>query len=248
MSILRRLFGLSDSRAHVARRPRVMIGPLHRVEFIGPSGMVRVVNVSPDGIGLFRNDAPDARAGQVIEGVLTIAGKPFSVAVEVRHVSPSVVGLRFKDVSAALNRAIEDYFRIEIVALKLRQMNPEFMKQDPEGTPVWFTDGRLNELYYVVKDGELKRFHMSFLGHYLEGGPDAPVRSGFAPDESEEARGNSGQRAPLVDLGREASRQALELGQQLLVNVVALPAADLISLQAILARKGEPRRFSVRTE
>lgn len=236
MSFLKKLFG-GDSKAdrdRVARQPRVKIGPLHRIEFV-PKGKprVRLSNVSTQGMGLMRADLEGAQAGDAIAGDLKVGERSYPVSATVRHASSVVIGCQFADVAQPLARAIEDYFKIEILGLKLRRMNPQYMKADPEGAPSWYTDGGSNELYFVSSGGAIRRFHMSILGNYVEGGEKKPVRTGHVLDEREEGA-RIAKAASLVDLSPEASRQAIELARQLIRNVEELEAGERDALEALL--------------
>jgi hypothetical protein len=98
-------------------------------------------------------------------------------------------------------------------------MNSEYMKRDPEGDAVWFTDGGSNELYFVVKDGAVRRFHMSFLGNYLEGSAGRPLRTGHVMEESDDSGSRLAKGSAMVDLAEGTSRQAIELARQVLRNI-----------------------------
>lgn len=240
MSFLKKLFGgeTKPEREHVPRQPRVKIGSLHRIEFLRvgqPSA--RLANVSTLGMGLIKADAESANVGDRISGELKIGERSYPTSATVRHASGVVVGCEFNDVTHAMARAIEEYFRIEILGLKLRRMNPQYMKADPEGTPAWFTDGGSNELYFVQKDGAIRRFHMSILGNYLEGGEKKPVRTGHVVDENDQAGHDGGRLAKasaMVELNPEASRQAIELARQLIRIVAELEPKDRDALEGLL--------------
>ena len=200
--------------------------PLHRVEFVMVGGQlngpVGVVNVSADGIGLLKHGLEHVAVGDSLKGELRIGGTRFPIAALVRHTSGSLIGCRIEDSSDALSRAIDDYFRIEMLGLKLRQMNSDILKKDPLGAATWFSDGGLNELYFVESEGRIARFHMTLFGQYIEGGDGRSVRTGQVVDDAADGLSGFRKGSPMVEIVNESSRKVLELGRQLLRNIDGL--------------------------
>lgn len=241
MSILKKLFGPGKSdRVHPARRPRVRITALHRILFqwakSGSEQPTALGNISTQGMGLLRADAPDAARGEWVEGRLIVSNDEFRVSGEVRHLSDSIVGCRFNGSFDELSLAIERYFRIEICALRLKQVDEAYLKKDPAGRVSWFTDGRQNEVYFVTDDSGIRSFHVSFLGNYIEGGRGKLLRCGHiiedAPDQATKHKGSA-----LLDLSPETSDEVLKMSHLLIANLEKIPADQAKLLKEFLIAK-----------
>ena len=241
MSILKKLLSMAgktpESRRIQQRDPRIAIKPLHRVGFkLASGGKAGVLNLSAHGVGLVREDVPSLKVDDRLQGQLIVGDLDYPVSATVRHASGPLVGCEFADTTAAIARAIEEYFRIEILGLKLRRMNPEFLKPDPDGEPRWFTDGSTNELYFArAASGNVPRFHMTVLGHYLEGGEGKALKTGKVGEDWDERTGSRiAKSAPIVEASASSSRQAVELARQLVRNVAEMTDEERATIERLL--------------
>lgn len=134
----------------------------------------------------------------------------------------------------AASKAIEQYFKVEICSLRLNRVSDVYLQRDPAGQVVWFTDGNQNEIYYVWGQSGIVKFHLSFLGNYIEGSPGSPLRWGYVV---EDAAIHKHKRSSLLQLKEEASDEVLQYGKLLIENVKELPNDHAQRLTALLQKK-----------
>ncbi len=181
-----------------------------------------------------RRDIGEIQTGQKIAGELKLIERGYSVELEVRHLSEHVVGCLFLGATDVLAKAIEEYFRIEILALRLNRVDEAYLKQDPNGRVSWFTDGGQNEVHFVSDDQGVLNFHMSFLGNYIEGGRGRSLRCGHIVEDTRIYHKGSA----LLDLSEPVTDEILGLGQLLIDNVENLPVPQAAAIKTFLKRTG----------
>lgn len=231
MSLFKKLFGgkgASDkSSLFKDRSPRVRLTPLHRVSFFPSSEKtdipILLSNISVTGMGLLAADAPEYKVGQEIAGSLHINNENFEIGARVRHVSQRVYGCEYIAHDSLLQQAIEQYFRVEILALNLTSVDESFLKPDPHGKVSWFTDGRQNEVYCVSDRDGLLNFHMTFLGNYIEGERGKPLRAGFTREDDESSDDPGHKQAALLEFSDIDTPTILDLASMLIRNVEKMP-------------------------
>lgn len=234
MSFFKKLF---SGKASVNRRnpypPRVRLTELHRIGFRATQPKVgtgfKLRDISINGMGVLA-DEKDFRPGFEVKGDLTIDAETFAVEAIVRHCSMGAVGFEFKAGfgqdgergRVELQRAIENYLKLEILALSFRKVDSSYLKADPRGDVSWFTDGKHNEIYCVTDPKGIVNFHVTFLGNYLEGGRAQPLR--FAYTNEDVAEGKPGHKgSTLLDLSTAVDQKTLELVQALFESVESMP-------------------------
>lgn len=226
-----------SASASARRAPRVALTPLHRIVFMPmedklPHGGAKVANISTTGMAILRGVTGKMETGDHLDlnwvldgtckGIVVIDKEVFDVVLHVRHLSPIIAGCEFQETeNMVLKRAIEAYLRVEILALTLRKVNEAYIKPDPRGKSYWFTDGRQNELFVVVDNEGVLSYHMSFLGHYVEGGRDQSPRVGGLNDQGVTPFGQKG--ATLIEVSRKPSGNILNLALTFVRNVNQLP-------------------------
>jgi hypothetical protein len=152
-----------DSRAH----PRVAIRPLHRLhfEFGSTKTAAAVANISVAGIGCFIDQSIALVPDKEAIGRLAIDKTIFEIRTVFVHRHNDLAGFRFVDPSVEVAKAIEEYFAVELSALKLTQVK----SVDDDGTSRYLFQGDRNcELAFNEKGGKLLKFSLIFLGNYLE--------------------------------------------------------------------------------
>jgi hypothetical protein len=228
-----------QQREFVDRQPRFSIRPLHRVVFHcqleNKRHLLTVSNISKSGIGLLRRQFHDVEIGTTLQGEVEINGNGFPIEALVRHRTESVIGCQFKGSLSELSQAVHEYFRIEILALMLNPVSEAYLKPVSSGRAAWFTDGQHNELYFVFDDRGILKFHLSFLGNYIEGGREDRVRCGYIIEDSS-AGMNKYKGPPILDLKDSASAEMLQLGELLIDGIQKLPPDQAHALKALLQK------------
>jgi hypothetical protein len=166
------------------REVRIRIFSSHNIAFDLYSGAVakklNIINISTSGIAFSRDpDSSWQALGQKLTGQLVLLNKQFRVSLEVRHVTQNNVGCRFVSTEANLENAIQDYLIYEITSSGLKKVNSEYLAPTADGTVQWFVDTKGNEIYVVDKSGTLIRYHMVFLGNYVEWSAGGPLKVGI---------------------------------------------------------------------
>lgn len=227
MSLLKKLFSAKNEskREMKPRAPRVLVTPLHRLQYKSQDVKCGLSNLSTTGMAVFRDPTDGWHIGDLVHGVLRVDREEFSVSGMIRHISSTVAGFEFQNPPMAVVRAIESYLRVEILALSLRRVDPAYMKKDPRGDTHWFTDGRQNELFAVVDTKGVVAFHMTFMGNYIEGGRDRALKGGvvneqddFTADQAQSHKGSA-----LVDVSRKLPAEMAALAVTYVQHVEALP-------------------------
>jgi len=167
------------------RALRVELAGFLRISFqkLEDSRSIRLKNISSGGLALLKSDLDvQLTMGEVIRGRLLIDEQSFEVEIKIVRQSEHILGAQFLVPSYDLQKAIKTYFQVELGAMSMSSMRPELLKEDPDGTPYFYYGKNDCELYVVLKDGQLRRFEMSFFGHYIEGGPGLKARHGVIQD------------------------------------------------------------------
>jgi hypothetical protein len=186
MSLLKKLFNFGSSNQR--GKPRVKVNQLHKIIFRkidNPEKPVYLSSISTLGMGLLKRDTSHPKIGDELVGQLEIDKDKFEVKSEVRHVSANIIGCQFQEPPSPLVHAIENYFKLEITGLELKAVTESVLKGDPRGQVKWFTDGKENEIYFVVDRKGILDFHLTFLGNYIEGGRNLTLRAGLVGDDFE---------------------------------------------------------------
>lgn len=239
MSIYKKIFGKwaverDEPRSHVNRAPRVQLHPLHRVVFHqdGQENPLELANISAGGMAVFHRDEPTLKVGGLLKGSIRIEKDEFAIEARIRHIIGVLAGCQFGAIAkegaqdeefARLKRTVENYFRLEVLALNLYPVSAAFMKPDPRGATHWVTDGRQNEVFCVTDARGVVSFHLSFLGHYVEGTRGAGLQVGLIHEKLSSER-PAHKASAMLDLTRAPKPETVRLALSFTQNSLRLPA------------------------
>ncbi len=228
MSLFKKLFssGLvkNNKREHTWRPNRVQVRDLHNVRFVSKdSGELAIANVNSRGVGFIRPESLVLQVGQNLHGRFYVEGSEFDSQAIIRHLSAKVIGCEFQNSSQDLIRAIDNYFRVEILAMSLVLVQEKFLQPDPRGRVVWLTDSRQNEIYLVEDQNGIVDFHISFLGMYLEGQRGMATKAGWIVDD-ENLGAAKAKASALIRYDAASSVEIKQLGRLLVNNATDLDA------------------------
>lgn len=222
MSLFKKLFGPAEAEKtapknvnpRLPRNWRVQIQSLHHIVFQPQDGSkpLALQNISTGGMAVLHEGSSAFTPGGEIHGSILVAKEEFLVRAQVRHLNEVLAGCQFigePGANTPLIRAIEAYLKVEILGLQLRRVDDAYLKPDNRGKVIWFTDGRQNEIYCILDAEGILAFHLSFLGHYVEGDRARGVRAGRVSDARGTAPGHKG--SDILDLSREPSIETLNL-------------------------------------
>ncbi len=194
---------------------------------------IPAVNISFTGIGLDAHYTdPSWQNRQDIHGDLILDDQQFPLILSVRHISPLIIGCKFTGHAEVLKEPIERYLKYELAGLSMRKVNTQFLNQDPRGEAMWYTDGRANELYALVKDRELLLCHMTFFGTYFEIGPSRKMRMGFIQEHKKERTLYKG--SDFIRFIDSIDGRLLAVAQRFLNNIVGLPEEIKAQIESTL--------------
>ncbi len=227
MGLFKKLLGLESSdsadKAFPARATRVKVTPLHRlaVHIGNDVKPLEIANVSVDGLAVFHLQRPEFVEGAEVSGHMLIESQDFAISARIRHVTEVLAGLEFLNADVALRRAVEKYLSVEILALNLRPIASSYLKPDPRGEAMWFTDGKKSEIYCVRDKDGLISFHLGFLGNYVEFERGGRLRAGTVLDsEPREARYKG---SDLIEMSRHPSHEIIKLARVFAQNAERAP-------------------------
>ncbi|MDH5297479.1 MAG: hypothetical protein OEV91_00485 [Desulfobulbaceae bacterium] len=181
----------------VTRAPRVHILPLHNIHFVmagsGSGDPASLANLSFSGVGLLadghRRWPPP---GAMIFGDFLFGGDRHPVSMLVVRSAGKIVGCQFDSSSKErLRPLVLRYFDLELSALRLYPVDPQYLKEEEDGQPHWLRGHDNCELFLVEREGRLVRFNLTFFGNHIEGGAELPLRFGQVVD-TEEGGGDGG--------------------------------------------------------
>ncbi|MEK6706466.1 MAG: hypothetical protein AABZ06_11835 [Bdellovibrionota bacterium] len=167
-----------------ARGARISISQLHNLHFTpddkGLGDLLSVSNLSVSGVALTKEYLKRVpAAGAEISGELLIGEDVNKAVLRVVHSAGGIVGCMFIEPTPSLVTSIQLYLYLELDAVEVKKVPDDILKPVAEGNPHWYCGGNNCELYFVENEGELLWFNISFLGNYIEGGNDMPVRFGY---------------------------------------------------------------------
>lgn len=205
-----------DRKSSLARAPRVKLSALKHIKF----NNTEIANISTSGLALFKGDKAWPNVGQILDGQLCIENETITTKVRIIRFTESIVGAAFVAVDPHLTSVINRFFKAELSATKMTRINPEMLKQDPDGTPECFV-GEQNELYILTKDQEWIYFTLTFLGHYMEGRRGKPLKYGQIADK-ERTGSLQYNESSVVRLEPKASDEIITISINFLNNIAEL--------------------------
>jgi len=197
---------------------------------------LEIANLSASGLAAVDKESHMVwpKIGGVISGKLTLAGKSFPVACKVVHFTGNLVGCQFQDFYHELTYLINDYYRVELEALNLVHIKPDILKSRADGVPHYFQGGDNCEVYYVINDGEILQFNISFFMHYLEGGKNKLLRFGKI-NKSEQSNDVHGyKRNDIIEWQEEIPLKFREDCVRFLSNIEHLKPNHIEALKSLI--------------
>jgi hypothetical protein len=189
---------------------------------------LNVQNISVGGIGLLREDFPNADLSRNIEAELRIVStskndhtpnsSTFKIRATIVHISEKTVGLRFDMVTPEFEIALEQYFKAELLGSRLNMVDKKYLKAENNIFPTWLTDGRANEIYILADKSDVLSFHLAFLGHYIEGEKNKKLQVGQIADSSDSGKMNRYKESDIIAMAPKAQETSLRLARDFVLN------------------------------
>jgi hypothetical protein len=169
--------------------PRVRLSEISDVAFEASGLAPKLANISLTGVGFLKATASGwPGVGAELPGRLRLFDRSFDVSIRVIHYTGLIAGCAFQGKLLELQRAIREFFKMELAALNMVKAPADVLQAVPDGLPMWF-GGRNNcELFLVLDRSDphsIIRFQLSFFGNFIEGGRDAATRYGVVVREEE---------------------------------------------------------------
>lgn len=222
----------------IPRAPRIKPSVIHNVRFHTtsiPIGSGGIFNVSVSGIGLINTGMPkDMELGSRFHGHLQIAGKPFSVALRIAHITDRIIGCAFEGDTQQLSKSIYDYFVAEISAMQVTEVNSSLLKEDPRGQPRWFFGANNSEVYITETKGRISYFHVTLLGNYLESYADGDPKFGYVIGDDSKNKMKPDQ-SSLIQYTTQMPEETLNLISAFVRSMSALPKEHKAFILSVLS-------------
>jgi hypothetical protein len=222
----------------VTRPPRINLMRLHAVSFdmddpYKQAGL-GVANISRTGIGFLADHSQWPQAGDTVHGMLNILQAKLPTTLRVVHVTSVVAGCHFTVIGQEYSEILSHYFDAELDAIQLAKINPAYLKQDPNGTPIWFKGLDSSELYIVHRENHIVSFSITFLGNTIRWSESsASPQYGIAQYSGEE----NGQLFSLPDAAAFSLHNPAELNTtaiKFIYNIKGLNSAFTEQIKKIL--------------
>lgn len=166
----------------VQRAPRIKLGALENCWLIyKKENLIRkfeIQTISTSGIGLLLEKASPFNPGESFLVTLVLGEKKVTAGFKVMYVDDSSIGCMFDQENISLTAEIYDYLKVQIAAHGLTPVNKKFLDAEIRDKATWLTDGRNNEIYYLIENNMIQEFQISFLGNHLSGGQDKELLYG----------------------------------------------------------------------
>lgn len=201
------------------------------VAFSSPS---LIVNMSLSGVALTRSmvtSSPDA--GTEFKARLVIKGKFFEVTFKVAHVSPLVIGATYVSPSLEFMAYMKAFFMVEVAALKLSTVAPQFVKPASQGIAHWLEGEKKTSVYYVETDGKIVEFNLSFFGNTIEYHGDTNWRFGQTQLDS---AGNAFNSSTGFKWDTAWPPQTVELARRFIDAIPKLRDSEKLFFESIINR------------
>jgi len=250
MGILNRLFKKENDdlptpeqekrkRTRVDRAPRVQLGALHHISFHQKeppvSTPLQLANLSTSGVGFMKSSSTTwPSTGSILKGDFLVAGSEIATSLQIVHISAKIVGCRIIENNAEVERMVNDYFNLELSAVRLIPVNPAILKSEPDGKPQWFKGENNCELYVVEKEQRLVRYNLSFFGNYIEGSPRTALKYGHIVEDEELKEGPKYKGSSIVRLVSDLPVEIIDLSLKFLTNIESLDKGILEEIQTTL--------------
>jgi hypothetical protein len=232
------MFGKKDAAENqIQRFPRIKMTAMHRIAFReGASGEFKLANLSVGGMALIGDEgsALGWKKESLISGTFVVDKSEHKIEARVRHITQSFAGCEFIGENKELRQSIESYLRVEILALNLSMVNPQYIKEDPRGKASWYTDGKQNELYATEDAKGVSGFHLSFFGTYLEYDRTSGLRTGLLHDEEADDTNPGYKGSSIIEMKGGIPIETISLADTFVRNIEKMPAETRGKIAAIL--------------
>ncbi len=167
-----------------------------RVQFGQQNMVCDVVNLSRTGIGI-RLDAVTCKLGLGTEFTATLLFQDQEITNKFRVVwqTNTQLGCRMVGQNQELAKLINLIFDLEIQALKLSHINPDFLKKKENWESWWYRGPKGHELFFVEAHSKMTKFHIHLVDitvEWYEGGRELICHEVVNPfagtEESKELR------------------------------------------------------------
>jgi hypothetical protein len=225
-------------RLPTEREPRLRVHDQDKISFFieGRENKLKIENISSGGIAIPRAEISTAQLDQTILGEILVSEEKhaFPVEAKVVHLSSHTIGMSFDLKTKELAGALSQYFRAEMLGARLRLVDKKYLKTPQNGEPLWLTDGHENELYVVFNEAGILSFHMSFLGHYVEGSLNKRTLVGQLAAKTQDRKQNMQSESDLIIFNDDAREETLMLAREYVMNAAGIPAVRLEQLLKFL--------------
>lgn len=158
----------------IFRAPRIKLGVLENCWLIyQEENLIQkfaLQNISTSGLGFTISGQCPFEINSTYEITLNLGDKKTKARFRVVYFDAKFLGATFDQSHQSLTADIYDYLKVQITAHALLPVNDKFLASELRGKATWLTDGRYNEIFFIVENNLVTSFQISFLGNHLTGG------------------------------------------------------------------------------
>lgn len=208
-----------DHRIFIERAKRFRV--LRTLDFhcqLSGEAPQEVDNISESGVGLRLRGGSVPDPGNKVPAVFSSGGAEFATEIEIVRIGANITGARVLAPVEKWRAYMQKHFSVEMEAGTLTLVDSSLLKKEESGSAYWFFSPAGCELYAVVDDEELVRYHFVVRGHHFEGDRKG-YRYGRLREDQKSDPGikESHQIVPGSD------EAPLEMGRRFLSNIERLP-------------------------
>ncbi len=214
---------------YIARPPRLRtdLGEhLRNAIFVARAdqGAFGIYNLSLGGMALGVRPGAIATPGldAVLEGQLRIHDVEYPVSLKISHISPQMVGGPFVSTPPHFRERLLSQLSAEFEAAHISPIRTELLKPEDDGRPIFFCGSDGTELKVVERDGRIVRFHMGFLGMYIEGDGEGRVQYGLINEDNRSGNKPAFKGATLISRPMPYTAETQVLAARFVVYVEGL--------------------------
>jgi hypothetical protein len=195
------------------------------VKFESSDEQFPIYDLSMDGLAFSIDDLYPFERGQILKGVVILAGIDIPVEVEVMHVRELSIGCRMVAPPGTWAKTVRDYLDPMHVAKRLREVAPEYVKQQGDDglNTRWFQGGPACDVYlWENTEGELKHVQVCYLNLVLDWQTEKGMRTGRIEEQNAHEGWGTAYKTDLFKLSSPPEQETVSLVSKL-VLAAALP-------------------------
>ncbi len=174
-----------EKRGELSERVQVKYSGSLLLKEISSETYLEIVNISSGGLSFLpSHKLQKLSIGDCVHALLSINSVELKIELEIRNVRDNAIGCLVKSKDNVFHSYVADFFKGEIMAMRLVRIKDEILNRPIKGMAHWYRCKSGNELYFIEEKGALLSFYIKLLGHEvrMEDGGRYSVNGEFSLD------------------------------------------------------------------